>query len=483
MGLPSWNEFVDGIRRDVVDFAKDPANAVVDLVTGYDRNEQARVRDEQAAGNAARDDIYARQSGLYGNADGFDDPVLTSPEAFEAMSHEAIKTAVDAMNGEALTASAEGWKKIGESLEQSLNDFRDFISGTIAGNWEGIAADSAERATAKYAEDSAKLANAGKLVGSKIEEAATGVNQVKATVPPVAERSLLEMAFDTVAPTAGAFKRLMHAQDEAHQEAIQIMRTVYTPVMQQADTMVPRLPAPPQVTDPQGNAGSPGIGGPASGSTTSYTPYGAPNTGSTGTPLPTGATPGAGAYTDTGAATAPAPIDSYPTSPNALDTQTDPNSAWTAPAAVNPEDGARFGQSGLGTGVTPGNASAGLGSGGPGSAGLGSAGIGGAGSASGSSGLTSGGFVGGGLGANGSAPGSGASGASAASAGGASTGAGTATSTGRAPGAAGMVPGAGARGRGDDDNQHKTPGYLVNVDNGSELVGRLPLAAPPVIGT
>lgn len=488
MALPSWNEFVDGIRRDVGNFAKDPANAVVDLVTGYDRNDQARVRDEQAAGNAARDDIYARQAGLYGNTAGFDDPVLTSPEAFEAMSHEAIKAAVDAMNGEALTASAEGWKKIGESLEQSLNDFRDFITGTIAGNWEGIAADSAERATAKYADDSAELANAGKLVGSKIEEAATGVNQVKATVPPVTERSLLEIAFDTVAPTAGTIKSLLHKQDEAHQEAIQIMRTVYTPVMQQADTMVPKLPAPPQVTARPDTTEPSGIGTPAAGSPTSYTPFGAPDSGSTD-----GMAPGTGAYGDTGASTAPnSAADPYGTGPNPYATgantagaQSDPSSAWTAPAAVTPADGARFGQTNLGTGLTPGNANTALGGGGSGSAGLGGgAGVGGTGSASGSGGLMSGGFVGGGLGANGSSPGSGASGASAASAGGTNTGTGTAaTSTGRTPGATGMVPGAGARGRGDDDNAHKTPGYLVNVDNGSELVGKLPLAAPPVIGT
>lgn len=43
--------------------------------------------------------------------------------------------------------------------------------------------------------------------------------------------------------------------------------------------------------------------------------------------------------------------------------------------------------------------------------------------------------------------------------------------------------GAGAgRGKGDDNNEHKTPSYLVNVDNGNELIGRLPKTAPPVIG-
>ncbi|WFR71686.1 hypothetical protein P9209_23380 [Prescottella defluvii] len=166
------------------------------------------------------------------------------------MSHEAIKSAVDAMNGEALRASAEGWKKIGQSLEQSLNDFRDFMANTIKdGTWEGIAADSARAATANYAEDSTKLAAAGKLVGSKIEEAATAIDQVKSTVPPVAKRSIAEAVVDVLLPPAGLFKSLTHEQDEAHQAAIQIMRTVYTPVMQQSDTKVPTLQPPAQVID------------------------------------------------------------------------------------------------------------------------------------------------------------------------------------------------------------------------------------------
>ncbi|NKS69543.1 PPE domain-containing protein [Rhodococcus hoagii] len=163
------------------------------------------------------------------------------------MSHEDIKAAVDGMNGGSLRASAEGWTKIGESLQQALNDFRDFITTETDGKWEGVAKDSATAATGRYATESGKLAEAGTLIGTKITEAATGVDQVKATVPPVSKRSLLEVAFDAGMPTAGLFKRLVHDQDEAHQEAIQIMRTVYTPVMQQADTNVPRLPEPPRV--------------------------------------------------------------------------------------------------------------------------------------------------------------------------------------------------------------------------------------------
>ncbi|BDC71903.1 WXG100 family type VII secretion target [Prescottella equi] len=496
MGLPDFGGWIEGISKDIVEFGKHPANKVLDLVTGYDLNERSRVRDEQAAGNAERDEIYLQQAGLYGRFSGrFDDPALGSPEAFEAMSHEDIKAAVDGMNGGALRASAEGWTKIGQSLEQALNDFRDFITTETDGKWEGVAKDSATAATGRYATESGKLAEAGTLIGTKITEAATGVDQVKATVPPVSKRSLLEVAFDAGMPTAGLFKRLFHDQDEAHQEAIQIMRTVYTPVMQQADTNVPRLPEPPRViaenqgaSPSSGGGGAPGIGTP--GSPTPYT--GGPNSGSPtppvqtpGSPIP-GATPGTGSTPDAFNPIAPG---AQPTSNDQFTAPADatitPAAAWTAPAAATGLDGTRAGQSGYGIPGMGGGSGTYSGTGSLGSntgSGIGAGAGGGAGGYGG--GILTGGYGSGGMGSGGSGTGGGAAGSSpSATAGGATgtTAAGTAARNGAVGG--GMMPGAGARGRGEDDAEHKTPGYLVNVDNGSELIGNLPLAAPPVIGS
>lgn len=47
-------------------------------------------------------------------------------------------------------------------------------------------------------------------------------------------------------------------------------------------------------------------------------------------------------------------------------------------------------------------------------------------------------------------------------------------------GMGGMAPAAGRGGGGDD--VHKTPGYLIDAVNGDELIGTLPLVAPPVLG-
>lgn len=49
-----------------------------------------------------------------------------------------------------------------------------------------------------------------------------------------------------------------------------------------------------------------------------------------------------------------------------------------------------------------------------------------------------------------------------------------------APGMGAMYPPA-ARGRGDDDAEHATAGYLVTADHCNGLIGNLPRVAPPVI--
>jgi hypothetical protein len=44
------------------------------------------------------------------------------------------------------------------------------------------------------------------------------------------------------------------------------------------------------------------------------------------------------------------------------------------------------------------------------------------------------------------------------------------------------APGRGAAGNGDGDTEHQTPSYLITVDNGNDLIGKLDPVAPPVIG-
>ncbi|NUT49541.1 MAG: hypothetical protein HOV94_19870 [Saccharothrix sp.] len=65
-------------------------------------------------------------------------------------------------------------------------------------------------------------------------------------------------------------------------------------------------------------------------------------------------------------------------------------------------------------------------------------------------------------------------------------GAGATGTAGRTGSGAGMPGGGGgvgaAKGQGDEDTERETPSYLINEDNGNEIVGELDLVMPPVIG-
>lgn len=54
----------------------------------------------------------------------------------------------------------------------------------------------------------------------------------------------------------------------------------------------------------------------------------------------------------------------------------------------------------------------------------------------------------------------------------------------RGMGPMGMMGGGahGGHGKGEDDDDHATPSYLINVDNGNELFGETIKASPGVIG-
>ncbi|MFE3289432.1 hypothetical protein [Rhodococcus sp. NPDC059234] len=505
MGIPSLDDLKDRLGEfatDIGELAHHPGNKIVDIVSGYDLNERSRVRDEQEAGNAERSDIHGTQSDLRGRFGGaYDPPAITAPESFDSMSHAEIKAAVDEMAVGPIRASALGWTRIGDSLEQALTGFRRDISTLIGAGWEGIGADKANEATAKYSEASKNLAVAGKLIGSKVAEAATGIAQVKATVPPVEQGSVLGAALEVALPPAGLIKALLHGRDEAHQQAIQVMKTVYTPVMRQADTNVPVLPTPLNVVngiDPS-PVPQPGAGGGAGAGPVSGPP------GSSGGAWPQianqgdhrlGATTTPGAPDDaTTAGTGNNPLGGgdattvqSASSPNSSLAQSDPSSGSTRPASAPASDGAGSG-AGLAGGHGPGaGPTAGTHSGSHGGAGAGAGTRAGtrAGAGSGRGARSVAGLGGGGAGSaglGGRVPGGlvgGIAGSPASAGSGASTGTAAAGKAG-APGA-GMMPGAGARGRGDEDTEHKTPGYLINVDNGNEIVGTLPKVAPPVLG-
>ncbi len=497
MRMPSLDELRESLQRyadSAGTFAVDAGNSAVDMATGWDLRWEKWVRDATASANSERAGLQGEQTALGGQFTGGWDPREFVEESFDSMSHEEIVSVVDRMNADAVTASAQGWTAIGDALASALTDFKAAILAEIApadqrSGWSGIGADSAMVATNTYVAASDQLALAGNLIGSKVAEAATGIVQVKATLPPVEHTSGWERAFNVAVPAAGLFKAVMHERNEAREHAVQVMKSVYAPVMRDADDRVPVLPAPPRVAGDDAPAASAGA---TSWGATSWG-AGSGSAGSGGAasgPLPTGAGgDGVGTADTRGAAGAdvaaepgsgPAAVDSDQASSGTstsdesaylVPAQSDPSTVWTRPAGVD-------GMATTSTAGTPGVSSPapGVGDQVAARAGAGGSGVGGPGGAS----------AGSLVGATPGAPGAFAPGSVPRTAVGSPSGGVTGTAATGAPSTrpvmagAGMVP-AGARGR-DDDVEHATPGYLVTVDNGNDLIGTLPLVAPPVLG-
>ncbi len=430
-----------------------------DAVTGQDTLGWARDRDIQQEGNDYRSGLNSeleRESRALDSKDVLGPAVGSQMENFDAMDHTEIKRLVDTLGPGDVLQSAQSWRNVEKAFTELSSTFRNDIQNIIAPDWEGEAANRAQTAVNKYVSESDNLGHALNIVGSKLEWAYTGFDQTKRTLPEPDSRSfadILRGGAMTVLGMPGGISKIVDDGNEAQAQAREIMNTVYKPVVYEADSGVPVLPA-------------------------AYNPIATPNAGPTDPSTPGGTPPNVqptnGDQRQGVDITPSGPGDTGQPSTD----QTTP--ASTDPAATVPSNTQGTGQpaSGLpGAGSSTGDQTRSTGVTSPLAASLGSGGGAGRGGGSGSG---SGGGAGG-RSLGGSSLGSASMGAGAASGPGGAVG-GSAAAAGRAgaPGG-GMAPGAG-KGKGDEDKEHKTPSYLISVDNGNELIGELPKVAPPVLG-
>lgn len=409
--------------------------------------------DAQADGNKERNRIYGENQALASGFSGEYTQQVVPPvmETFTDMSHSRIMQFVESIDIGQMSTSIQGWTQLANDTTAKATAFHDNISKEMERGWAGSAATQALASTKAYLADIHKVDQAAKLIANKIDEARSGFQQVKYSVPHESDDqgdSKLGILVSVLSPATGkVIDSASAGRAEAAQAAArEVMRTVYQPVAQQSDTQVPKVPGPskPQQDNP-GN-GDPGDG-PGSGITN-------------GDNSNTGGTPG----------TSPANTTTEPEDPTTTepgddeDSGDDSSSSTEEPAATTPEDTTPASTPATNPAATTpaGTTPNGLGSGGGAGAGAGAGGgspsVPGAGSSL--------------PGAGGAAPGAGAGQKLAASAGG---------SAGRAgmPGMGGMgAPG--ARGGKDDENEHGAPDYLRGVHE--ELLGPDRAHVPPVIG-
>ncbi len=450
MELPGIGDITTGLMNAIVPGSGTVVSQVGQIVGGtLGSDPDVKDPDAQQKFNDERAGLYAERDGA--NYDGKYDPkVVHSDDPFDAMSHDDILTAIEKMGPVKIKDSAAGWRRIGELMSESNRDFDSQIQRAIAEKWEGAAAQSASTGVGEYTKQAENFVTAANLVGNKLDEAYTGYQQTVDTIPSKPGTSTFEHWVSKV-PIEGLWKREQHESDEAREQAVQIMKTVYMPVVHQADDQVPVLPAAVDPTNPQVIPKT--VDGRIPDGVTGVDDKFKPPPGSVDPSVP-GDDGTGGLPTDDGSSTANGTNPATDESNGATTPQSaDANSGATTPAAAAslPGGAGSYGGSGAGSGSGGGGAGSGAGSHGAGSGSLASGSIMQSALGSPSTG-----------GGSGSGSGSGSPGRAGAA------------------GAGGMAPG--GKGKGDDDKEHKTPSYLVNVDNGNELIGTMPKVAPPVIG-
>lgn len=429
-------------------------DSAVDEVTGnYDESEGNRNRASDAAGVADQEwsgDRTHINNELARVSQGFDGeyaPATATKEAFKTWTHQQIW---EALNGNSehpavasadINAGADGWRRLTGDLSLALDTFGKNVDTVINDKWGGQSANAAVDGTRTFVTEARKLVKSFELVANGIDLMQGYLAQAKMSIVPPVEVSGFDEFVGHI-PGNGVVKAAKHRANEAQAQAQDLMIEFYQPGVTAVDTKTPVLPV---TKSPVGDGpGGPQPAGPAG----TQNPVGTNPAGTN----PSGTNPAGTNPQDTATPGQETPQDSA-TNPAGTETpaSTTPSTTTTPVNTVPREE--PVGRPNTTTPGSPNGAPMAVTPGGQQPAG---------------------------------SPGRTVSGAP----GGPNRAAGPATRSGSPAATRGMsgMPGAmggagGQRGRGEDDDEHKTPDYLVQ-DRATELLGEQPRVLPPggVIG-
>ncbi|MFF3222574.1 hypothetical protein ACFYV7_07240 [Nocardia suismassiliense] len=399
-----------------------------------------------------------------------DGRAITNPENAQSFTHAEIKQAADEMNPAGLGSAFDAWSKIAAAVTNAGHQFETAIKQAVEQHWEGAAADNAVRGIRDYATRVGEFGETLNTQSTPLSQAASAAAKFKMSVPDVV---------DTSTNPRGAELR-----NSSEEQARDEMTTQY---IQPYGTTAPAIPTLPPPINP--------ISMPTPGGDSSIDPGTTPGTSTS--PADNGSGTGdsgkqaAAATTDnpteagtpetetTSEATTPQAVsqeqgnNGAPTTPAATTTAATTNSPITTPASTASPITSAFPTSTLPS--TPTTVTSAAANGTPSRTGTPSTSANPSTSASPST----------------------SAGPRSEAQPGTSRPAPPATTTGAAgpqpaatpgrpgtPGVAGypgMFP-PGARSRGEDDDEHKSPGYLRTAEHAKELLGEREKTVPPVIG-
>lgn len=421
----------------------------------------------------------ARESATTGDTEYL--PGLPASNAdYRGEEHPQLKQYLEEADPGQITEVSDGYHRV----KQTLTEVSDILKRAVSNSqhhWEGDAAENARGFLTGLSGHAETNAGNAELASLALNDQAEAAQTAKSNMPEPVEFNLkseignlfTKNPFD-MADNASAVWEKWGKHNEAKEQAAQVM-TTYDSNAHQSASRQPMFAEPPEFNSQGGSVSKPsGSVEMGSGVTTPSGSVGGPvGTGGGSYAAPTG--PSGNAYNPAANLT-PGPVTSGG--------RTDP-SAYQLPNQrggydfTNPRGGSRNTNNAAGFGPMPMGGMGGMG-------GAGGAGAGGVGRGMGGAGGMGRGFGPGGS-SSGAAPGAGAAsgaakgmGAGAASPGAAAAaGSGSAGARGAA-GVGGMGAGRGG-GKGEDDQGHQRPTYLVEADPDS-VFGTDERTAPPVIG-
>ncbi|WP_280457503.1 hypothetical protein [Nocardia carnea] len=432
------------------------ADSAVDEVTGnYDESDDNRNRASDAAGTAEqewsgdRTHINNELARVSRDFDGEYAPATATREAFKTWTHQQIWEALNgtaehpAVDSAGVNAGADGWRRLTEDLFTSLETFGKNVDAAVTAKWGGQSATAAIDGTRAFTAEAQKLVRTFEMVANGIDLMQGYLAQTKMSIIPPVEVSGFDEFVGHI-PGNGVVKAAKHRANEAQAQAQDLMIDFYQPGVTAVDTKTPVLPV---TKSPVG--GDPGTQPPVGpGGTQNPAGTNPPGTDPAGT-NPSGTNPQDTATPGQETPQAPATNPAGTETPAA----TTPSTATTPANTVPPgEPAGRPSTTTPGAPSTTSGAPVVAGPGGPQSPGVPGRTV------SGSPGNPN-------------------------QAGGPATRAGSPAATRGMSGMPGMMGAGGQRGRGEDEDEHKTPDYLVQ-DRSTELLGDQPRVLPPggVIG-
>lgn len=411
--------------------------------------DQQRANDEKAKWDQDRAIVNGEWQNLlseYGSGT-FDGRAIKVQDPFETMSHQAIYDALKDVQEADINFKADGWRNLAADARKAVADFNTGVNSDITEHWDGKSGKSAIDATREFSASFTKLAAGFQMVGHGLDLVQGHLGQAKVSVGKPDNYTLGDKFIDML-PGQNVIKGPTYRAEEAEKQARFVMTQYYRPGVNEVDGITPILPEPTTTIDTS-KAPGPGTD---SGSNASNNP-GSNSPSNSGSPEGNKATEDpSGQDPTTSESTQPSGTDSTDdqdkSKQSTTPASTTPSSTTTTdsntPKTQSPTTNVPSTHTGTPSGV-PGSPGSPRATPDPGK----------------------------------SIPGKANAGTQPAA-----NAATRAATSGRA-GASGMggMGAPGARGKGDEDDEHKTPDYLI-YDRGSELLGTQPPALPPggVIG-